>query len=83
MSISIRLDPETEGKLRQRLDAQGIPLSRFVREAIREKLARTDTQDSPFALGEHLFGRHHSGEADCSVRRKALLRERFNGRHRR
>jgi len=83
VSISIRLDPETEGKLRQRLDAQGIPLSRFVREAIREKLARADTQDSPFALGENLFGRHHSGEADRSVRRKTLLRERFNGRHRR
>jgi predicted DNA-binding protein len=83
LTISIRLDPETEDELRRRLDAQGEPLSRFVREAIREKLARNEAQDTHYALGESLFGRFQSGETDRSVRRKALIRERLHDRHRR
>lgn len=83
MTISIRLDPQTEAELRQRLHAEGIALSHFVREAIREKLARGEVQDSPYALGESLFGRHQSGDADRSSRRKALIRERLRERHRR
>ena len=83
MTISIRLDHETETALRQRLEHDGLALSDFVRAAIREKLAQTDENASPYQLGESLFGRYSSGEQDRSLRRKELLRERLHAKHRR
>ena len=83
MTISIRLDAETETALRRQLTARGEPLSDFVRDAIREKLARADAPETAFAIGESLFGRYASGTTDLSARRKEILREKFRGRHRR
>lgn len=83
MTISIRLDQETEAALRRRLAGEGMPVSEFIREAIREKLARGPDEASPYAIGESLFGRYSSGETDRSQRRKELLRERLHAKHRR
>lgn len=83
MTISIRLDPETETALRRRLEVDRVPLSAFVREAIQEKLARGAGEASPYSLGEPLFGRYASGETDRSLRRKELIRERLHAKHRR
>jgi hypothetical protein len=83
MTVSIRLDPETEAALRDRLRRNGSSLSEFVRDAIREKLARTADRATPYAIGEPLFGRYASGESDRSERRKAILREKIVDKHRR
>jgi len=84
MSISIRLDPATEAALRRRLLADQRSLSDFVREAIQEKL-RVDEPETPtpWSIGEPLFGRYSSGEGDRSQRRKELLKERLDAKHRR
>jgi predicted transcriptional regulator len=47
VTISIRLDPETEAELRRLLVAQRMPLSDFVRDAIREKLPRSELPATP------------------------------------
>ncbi len=83
MTLSIRLNDATETELRQRLRYLGIPLSEFVREAIREKLARETENGTPFELGKDLFGRHASSDADRSTRRKELVRERLHAKHHR
>lgn len=83
MTISIRLDHDTETALRRRLEHDGLALSDFVRAAIREKLARSAEDTSAYQLGESLFGRYSSGEQDRSQRRKELLRERLHAKHRR
>jgi Arc/MetJ-type ribon-helix-helix transcriptional regulator len=84
MTVSLRLDEALEAELRRRLARNGIPLSDFVRQAIREKLARdAESADDPYTLGQHLFGRHASGERDRSQRRKQIVRERLDARHRR
>jgi hypothetical protein len=83
MTVSIRLDAETEAALRDRLRRDGGSLSEFVRDAIREKLARTPDGPAPYSIGEPLFGRYSSGEADRSQRRKAIVREKIGGKHRR
>lgn len=83
MTISIRLDPETEVELRRLLVAQCMPLSDFVRDAIREKLSRSELPATPYGIGESLFGRYASGDTDRSVRRKELLRDRLREVHRR
>ncbi len=81
MPISIRLDPDTEIELRRRLDLEGVPLSDFVRDAIREKLGRPADPVTPYSIGEPLFGRYSSGATDLSARRKEILRDRFRDRH--
>lgn len=83
MSLSIRLDKTLEESLRRRLQAEQISLSDFIRDAIREKLAKDEGKASPYALGQHLFGRYASGRDDLSTNRKALLREKLNAKHRR
>jgi predicted DNA-binding protein len=83
MTISIRLDPDTEDALRRHLAAEGVALSAFVREAIRDKLAHAEEPSTPYATGAALFGRFASGDSDRSTRRKALIRERVDAKHRR
>lgn len=83
MSLSIRLDKTLEESLRRRLQAEHISLSDFIRDAIREKLAKDEGKTSPYALGQDLFGRYASGRDDLSTNRKALLREKLNAKHRR
>ena len=83
MTISIRLDQKTEAALRQRLSEEGVPLSEFVREAIREKLARGTAEGSSYELGKALFGRYSSGATDRSIHRKQIFRERLSEKYRR
>jgi len=83
MTLSIRLDPETETALRDRLRRDGGSLSELVRDAIREKLARTPDGTTPYAIGEPLFGRYASGKSNLSQQRKAILREKIGDKHRR
>ena len=82
MTISIRLDKSIEDMLRQRLLHHGIPLSEFIRDAIREKLSREETAPNPYELGKDLFGRYGSGRDDLSTNRKALLQEKLRAKHR-
>jgi hypothetical protein len=82
MTISIRLDRDTEDALRRHLAATGTPLSTFVREAIRDKLARAEEPTTLYTIGASLFGRHASGDLDRSARRKTLIRERIDAKHR-
>ncbi|MEN9500809.1 MAG: hypothetical protein RI964_94 [Pseudomonadota bacterium] len=83
MGISIRLDKSIEESLRKRLQFEGISLSDFIRDAIREKLAGYDNQLSPYELGKNLFGCYSSGRDDLSINRKTLLREKLNAKYRR
>lgn len=82
MTLSVRLDKSIEAMLRQRLSHHGIPLSEFIRDAIREKLSREAAVPNPYELGKHLFGRYGSGRDDLSTNRKALLQEKLRAKHR-
>jgi Arc/MetJ-type ribon-helix-helix transcriptional regulator len=84
MTITIRLPEKLESDLRARLDAQGVGVSDFVREAIAEKLEREPAKKpSAYDLGKHLFGKHGSGRDDLSTNRKAILGEILRAKHRR
>ena len=83
MTVSLRLDDALEAELRRRLAQDGTPLSDFIRQAIREKLARDMESSDPYTLGQQFFGRHASGEQDRSQRRKQIVRERIDAKHRR
>jgi len=84
MTITIRLPKKLEADLRARLEAQGVGLSAFVREAVAEKLDREPVEKpSPYDLGKDLFGKHSSGRNDLSANRKAILGEILRAKHRR
>lgn len=84
MTITIRLPEKLEADLRARLDAQGVGVSDFVREAIAEKLEREPAKKpSAYDLGKHLFGKHGSGRDDLSTNRKTILGETLRAKHRR
>ena len=73
MTITIRLPEELEANLRARLDAQGVGLSDFVREAIAEKLEREPAQQpSAYDLGKDVFGKYGSGRDDLTGRKLIL-----------
>ncbi len=82
MTVTIRLSQEIEAELRVRLDARGVTLSEFVREAIAEKLDREAVEQPPaYELGKDLFGRHGSGRDDLSTNRKTILGKRLRAKH--
>jgi Arc/MetJ-type ribon-helix-helix transcriptional regulator len=82
MTITIRLPDEFEAQLRARLEARGVKLSEFVREAIAEKLDREAArQASAYEHGKKLFGRQASGRDDLSTKRKAIFGELLRAKH--
>ncbi len=82
MPLSIRLDNELETELRLCLQHEGVVLSDFVRDAIREKLLKQTRANSSYESGKHLFGRYASGDKQRSARRKVMLREKIHAKHR-
>ncbi|CAA6818786.1 MAG: Ribbon-helix-helix protein, copG family [uncultured Thiotrichaceae bacterium] len=84
MTISIRLDTDTEKHLREYLRTQNGSMSEFVRSAINEKLAHYEANlHKPYEIGKELFGAHSSGRDDLSTNRKALLKEKLHAKHHR
>jgi len=84
VTITIRLPEKLEAALRARLEAQGIGLSDFVRDAIAEKLEREPVKKlSAYSLGKHAFGKHGSGRDDLSTNRETILDEILRAKHRR
>jgi len=81
MTISIRLDADTEAELRLRLREQQIPLSDFVRQALQEKLSNDKKALSAYEIGEGLFGKYSSGRDDLSSSRKAILNDKLKTKH--
>lgn len=72
MTMTIKLAPDMEQRLRNRSAALGLPASALIREA----LALYLTSDVPaaasaYALGTDVFGRHR-GRADLAESRKRM-----------
>jgi Arc/MetJ-type ribon-helix-helix transcriptional regulator len=82
MTLSVRLDEETEVKLRRLLEQKGGSLSAFVRAAIAEKLERETKKPTPYELGKHLFGRYSSDRCDLAENSEQILREKFRAKRR-
>lgn len=81
MTMTVKLDPTLEERLRQRCAAMGVPASQVIREALRQWLDRApEVQASAFALGQDLFGRH-AGEADLASTRKRALADAWDDKH--
>ena len=81
MTMTVKLDPVLEQRLRLQSAALGRPASELIREALVAYLDRNPAPlPSAFALGSDLFGRF-SGPADLAARRKSALAEDWGRKH--
>ena len=86
MTITVRLPDELEARLRQRMAADNIELSEFVRQAISAKLDAEPAPPKPSAYEvwkKHFTPGEGSGESDRSQRVKEILRAEFDAKRRR
>jgi predicted DNA-binding protein len=83
-TITIRLDDETDARLKRRLTRSGETLSEFVRAAVIKQLAAGSGYETPYdawvRLGRDCVG---SGETDRSTTYTARIKERVRAKHRR
>jgi len=81
MTMTVKLDPLLEQRLRLRAAATGRPASEIIREALVALLDGSTTEPpSAHALGAGLFGRF-SGPADLATRRKQHVADAWAGKH--
>ena len=83
-TITIRLDDETDARLKRRLARSGETLSEFVRAAVISQLATGPRHEAPYSAWVRLVqGCAGSGDTDRSVTYKARIREKLRAKHRR
>lgn len=81
MTMTVKLDPALEQRLRQRSAALGRPASDIIREALQAwLLSSPEPETSAYALGSDLFGRHR-GPADLATRRKQVAADVWADKH--
>jgi len=81
MTMTVKLDPALELRLRNHSAALGQPASEIIRQALQEFLAGTPEADSSaFSMGSDLFGRHH-GPADLASQRKQATADLWADKH--
>lgn len=83
-TITIRLDDETDARLKRRLEQSGESLSEFVRAALVNQLAAVPAQESPHDAWARLIQDCvGSGEHDRSATYKTRIKEQLRAKHRR
>jgi Arc/MetJ-type ribon-helix-helix transcriptional regulator len=81
MTMTVKLDPVLELRLRQQSAALGRSASELIREALVAYLDQSLAQPpSAYALGSDLFGRF-SGPADLATGRKSALADVWGRKH--
>ncbi len=81
MTMTIKLAPEMEQRLRRRTAALGKPASALIREALAVYLGASAQADaSAYEIGADLFGRH-GGSVDLAEARKARVAGAWADKH--
>lgn len=83
-TITVRLDDETDARLKRRLAHSGESLSEFVRAAVVNQLAVLPAQETPYHAWARLVQDcAGSGDTDRSQTYKARIKEKLRAKHRR
>ena len=81
MTMTVKLDPLLEQRLRLHSAALGRPAGEIIREALIAWLSSApEPQTSAYALGLEFFGRH-SGAPDLASSRKQALADAWADKH--
>ncbi len=79
--LNVRLDDDTESKLLKYAEDHEMSKSSVVSEALSVYLSKKDLDQSPFALGEDLFGADASNQTNSSQSYKSKLKHKLNEKH--
>ena len=83
-TVTIRLDEETDARLKRRLARSGETLSEFIREAVTRHLDEKPPLETRLASLERALEKmSDTGEIDLSVTYKKRIREKLVAKHRR
>ncbi len=83
-TVTIRLDEETDARLKRRLARSGETLSEFIREAVSRHLDEKPRLETRLAsLQRVLENMSDTGEVDLSTTYKQRIREKLIAKHRR
>jgi RHH-type transcriptional regulator, rel operon repressor / antitoxin RelB len=79
--MSIRLPDYMESELERQAKQSGKTKSDLVKESLAQYLNSNQTIVTPYQLGEDLFGKYSSGNADLASSRKKLADSFLKGKH--
>ncbi len=83
-TVTIRLDEETDARLKRRLARSGETMSEFIREAVTKHLdAKPRVETRLASLTRALDDMSDTGETDLSATYKSRIREKLVAKHRR
>jgi len=78
--FSVRLPDDLEKKIKILSEKKKLNKSEIVREAIQEYIAKDETEEHPYTLGEDLFGRYSSGNSNLSDTYKEGVKEKIRAK---
>ncbi len=79
--LNVRLDKDTEKKLRDYAEQNATSKSSIVKEALAMYFSKTNQKQTSFDLGADLFGPASSGQSDLSKTYKSKLKKKINEKH--
>ena len=79
--LTIRISQDTEKKLVQYCEDEGVTKSTVVKEALAMYLSQKQKSKSAFDAGADLFGQAGSSDNDRSVTFKQRLKSKLNEKH--
>ena len=83
-TVTIRLDEETDARLKRRLARSGATLSEFIREAVTRYLDENPRLETRLASLQRVLEKmSDTGEVDLSTTYKNRIREKLIAKHRR
>ena len=83
-TITVRLDDDTDARLKRRLVRSGETLSEFVRAAVVNQLAAAPRHETPYDAWARLVQDcAGSGDSDRSETYKTRIKEKLRAKHRR
>jgi hypothetical protein len=78
--ISLRLDSRLEQQLKEVAKAKGVTQSEYIRTLLAKQLDAEAQKQTPWSLGEGIFGKYGSGRGDLAGKRKSLLKEKLRAK---
>ncbi len=77
--ITFRSDKNFESALNKAAKTEGISNSDLIRKSVREYISK-QYKPNAFEIGEHLFGKHSSGQGNLSTDRKEILKAKLRAK---
>ena len=79
--LTVRINKEIEKKLDNYSQQKNLSKSAIVKEALEAYLTKAQLNDSPYELGQDLFGKDGSGNASASTTYKSKLKKKIREKH--